>query len=333
VPDLAYPIWLQDLPEERDLVTCLSAVLTRGGSGDEVTLLERIRNDYASTFPSEIVRCSARGRELRLLCKYGTPEVHRSWGHRRGVGYEAEVYSRLLEPLALRTPVHYGNYAAANGETWVVVEFIEGLRADDVASPEASMRAAARWSGRFHAEGERRLAGGELDFLSVYDGEYFAQWPRRLSAIAGDWHQRLPWLRAACERLEGALVALAEAPATAIHGEYTPHNVIASADDQVCPVDWESAAVGPGEIDIASLTQSWPAAMVEACESEYRRARWPDGEPDGFEETLDLARAYWELRWLGDRPEWLRQAKLHSRFENLRSLSARLGLLEEVPAR
>src|SRR5439155_702258 len=90
-----------------------------------------------------------------------------------------------------------------------------------------------------------------------------------------------------------------EAPRTVIHGEYFGLNIIYQ-NGTSWPADWQSAAIAPGEIDLASLTHSWPRPLVRKCEREYRRSRWPDGAPDDFPEILEAARAYMNFRWLGD---------------------------------
>ena len=91
------------------------------------------------------------------------------------------------------------------------------------------------------------------------------------------------------------------------------------------PVDWESAAVGPGEIDLATLTDRCDPEVVSRCELAYRRARWPDREPPDFAQRLDLARLYVHLRWLGD--DHRKAGRGRWRFEEVRALGERLGLL------
>jgi aminoglycoside phosphotransferase (APT) family kinase protein len=313
------------VPTEDELVAVLTSWLGKERLDHEVMLLERRRNDFGSSHPAEIVRCRIDGEQMWLLCKYEMREQPPSFGHRRGVGFEADVYRELLEPLGLRTPRLRGS-AVRGGAAWLFVEYVDGVRANEVASPALALQAAARWAGHFHADSVRRLEAGELGFLPVHDARYFAQWPQRLGAIAGEWHDRLPWLAALCEELEKALAELAGIPATAIHGEFTPHNLIAPRDGEICPVDWESAAIAPGEIDLATLIQGWPEDVAATCEREYVATRWPGGAPANFARRLDLARAYWELRWLGDRPEWLAEPKLYRRFDELGPLGVRLGL-------
>ena len=87
-----------------------------------------------------------------------------------------------------------------------------------------------------------------------------------------------------------------------IHGEYYPKNILVR-DAAILPVDWESAAAGVGEIDLATLTTGWGPAVRSACEGAYVASRWPEGAPHGFERRLDLARMYVRLCWLEGRQQ------------------------------
>ena len=60
---------------------------------------------------------------------------------------------------------------------------------------------------------------------------------------------------------------------------------------------------------------------------EYQSARWPEAPPADFERKLDAAQIYWNFRWLGERPDWTHREKALQRFERLRSLSERMGLI------
>jgi aminoglycoside phosphotransferase (APT) family kinase protein len=116
--------------------------------------------------------------------------------------------------------------------------------------PAAAWDQAACWAGRFHAVHEAPTPGPALRFLNAYDAAYYAGWARRTAEYAGPLHQDFPWLAGVCRRFEGALAPLLEAPRTVIHGEFYPKNLLFRGG-VVYPVDWESAAVGPGEIDLA----------------------------------------------------------------------------------
>jgi hypothetical protein len=92
-------------------------------------------------------------------------------------------------------------------------------------------------------------------------------------------------------------------------------------------VDWESAALGPGEIDLATLTDRRDEEVVRRCEVAYREARWPQGAPPGFTRALDLTRLYVHFRWLGEERGRKTGRKKFRRFGATRALGERLGLL------
>jgi aminoglycoside phosphotransferase (APT) family kinase protein len=285
----AYRSQLPDLPA---LTAGLRSVFG-DGTGGNLVVIERQPNDYASTFPSEVLTLGlADGRRLRLLCKYEAGRSHSAYGHRGGVVYEAAVYRHVLQPLPVSAPKFYGSHAAEGG-TWLLIEYVEdGIRASESSAPAAALRLAARWIGGFHAANEARLTIAETPFLNTYDGGYYLQWAHRTLQFAGHRRRRLPWLATLGERFADVVEALSTPPLTVIHGEYGPKNILVRgpAREDVCPVDWESAAIAMGEIDLTSLIQNWPPEVARECECEYRRARWPAGPPADFERRLDLAR-------------------------------------------
>lgn len=309
-----------DLPDGDALTTALGAAF-----GTPVRVLARVPHRYASTFPGEVVRCETRGQEFAVLCKYEAGRRYPCFGHRGGLGYEAVVYEEVLRRLPLPTVTCHGSWTTPSGDTWLFLEHLgEGTRLIDQPAPDHVLASAARWAGRFH-----RLNPGASDgapALTVYSGAYYAAWARRASDLAGDWHRRLPWLRTLCARAEPLLATIAYLPTCTVHGEFTPNNVLVSGNE-VRPVDWETAAVGLGAVDLAALTDGWPRDVAGRCEAVYAAARWPGGPPPGHARTLDLARLYWELRWLGDRAEWLLQPGTLGRYEALHAVGRRLGLV------
>jgi aminoglycoside phosphotransferase (APT) family kinase protein len=302
------------LPDSGVLARGLGVVL-HPDSGEAVTLLDRRAHGEASTFPSEVVTCRLRtGERLELLCKYSGDREHGAHGHRGGVEHEARVYRHVLRRTGLSVPRFRGSYEdPSSGWTWLVVDYIEGAETAD--SPTGVVRA-AEWIGSFHAVWDAREGGRGLP-LRVYDQAYYRGWARRTLDFVGPQARSLAWLRELCERFGEIAVALLESPTTVVHGEYYPLNVLVS-DEGVHPVDWEAAARGPGQIELASLTQSWLPEIVAGCEAAYAAARWPAGPPAGFEEGLEAARLYWLFRWLGE--DRRRTAKrLGRRIDKLRS--------------
>jgi hypothetical protein len=308
------------------LTAGLTSVLAGEGSADRrLTVLHREPNALASTFPSEIVTCRLDHENmLRLLCKYEGGHSHSSHGHRGGVPYEAAVYREVLQSSPVAAPRFYGAHTdSTTGETWLILEYLDQSVRVSKRPHLGSMELAARWIGQFHAAKERRLWTTPLLFLRRYDADYYLGWARRTALFAADLPQCPPWLPPLCQRFEEVVELLLASPPTVIHGEYYPKNIL-FRDGAVYPVDWESAAVAAGEIDLASLVEGWSAEMVQQCEAEYQRARWPEGAPLDFARTLEAARLYWCFRWLGDRST---DADSLWYLEQLRAVGERQGLV------
>jgi hypothetical protein len=317
--------WLAHLPDDDALAAGLTNALADPHS-ERVTIISRQRNPNASAFPSEMVTCRlANGEHLRLFCKYDNGRDHGAHGHRGGVAYEAEVYRDVLAPAALEVPHFYAAAAGPGGEVWLVVACVErAVRLRDSHDPN-HWTLAADWSGRCHAVHNARSGEATTSLLNTYDLPYYVGWARRTVEYAGDFGAEFPWLTEDCRRAETAFSELVQAPQTLVHGEYYPKNLLI-CDARVFPVDWESAALAPGEIDLATLTDGCDPDVTRHCERAYQLARWPQGAPPAFERTLSVARLYVHLRWLGDQPG----GKLRRRFwryEEVRALGTGLGLL------
>ena len=93
-----------------------------------------------------------------------------------------------------------------------------------------------------------------------------------------------------CERFPDLSDRLLEHPVV-IHSEFYPGN-LAQVNDQVVIVDWESATIAAGEIDVATLVLGWNEEMSRLCQREYLEARWPKRVPDDFDTRLKIAQIY-----------------------------------------
>ncbi len=290
-------------PSSERLAAVLTRVLSRNGlANGDLTVVNRKPNPYNSTFPTEIVTChNGPGRSIpRLFVKYRTGGFDGVFGHRRDISYEARVYREVLQPLHVSTPAFYGLYKDdESGAEGLIIEYLpRGSPASWSRDPQAMTRS-ARWIGRFHAANEKRVHDARLQFLRRYNAEYYRGWARRTNLLFGQLNSRFPWIPPICTSFQHLIPRLLRAPETIIHGEYFGSNVVYQ-NGTSRPVDWQSTAIAAGEIDLAALTHSWPKKVVQKCEREYARARWSGRAPDGFEETLELARVYMNLRWLGD---------------------------------
>ncbi|HEX7090108.1 MAG TPA: phosphotransferase [Longimicrobiales bacterium] len=312
------------LPDTTSLAEGLAAVF--GVAVGEVVVLDRQPNERASTFLSEFVSCRLPdGRRLELFCKYGEDGIDGRYGHRGDAAYEAGVYRCLRRAGWSGVPVFHGAFAdPAGGRTWLVLERLRAGRVQEQEDPARAMRAAAAWIGRLHAASPvpRAAAGGVR--LIRHTRAYYEGWIRRTIAFAAPLDTRHRWLPELGRRAGTLIAPLLEAPRVFIHGEFYPHNLLFRGD-AVFAVDWQSAALGAGVLDLAALTERWPADVVAACEREYCRARWPDGAPASFAPALEAARLHWLFRWLGDRPEWTLAERSRWRCQELERTMARLG--------
>jgi hypothetical protein len=274
------------------------------GSPISVTSLTRSALPRAGSFPAERVDCVLEdGAAFSIRCKYGRDGCLDADGSRGGVGYESDVYRLVLQPLGVSTARYYGSYRdRTTGTSWLMVEYMEDVRRLHQA-PDSfqAIVDASTWIGAFHRATEPLPEEPYAGFLRRYTRQYYVAWAARVvTEYMAQSARPKPSVQTVSIRFRNAVSLLADAPVV-IHGEYYPKNVLW---DHGCirPVDWETAAVAAGEIDLASLTEAWPDKTVRECEDAYLAARWTTGEPPGFRERLSVARIYLHLRWLGHRP-------------------------------
>ena len=309
---------LRQLPSTGELAGVLRSLLAPLSDGC-VRIMQREPHYYASTYPSERVVCRAGRGMFSLLCKYSAEREHEAFGHRGGLPYEAEVYRRVLLPLEVSAPTFYGEHKdPQTGWTWLVMECVdEAVRVNKL--PRLMPRA-AEWLARFHAAARARQ---KLAFLNRYDAEYYGGWIDRTVDNTARVQDRYRGLKDLHREKRMIVESFLSEPTTVIHGEFYPPNVLLEGET-IRPVDWESAAVGFGTIDLVSLTEEWPQKTVRACEAAYFESCNPRPDPQAFKRSLDLARLYLHLRWLGDEPESAVHPSNAWRFEQLREILQRL---------
>ena len=299
-------------------------------------VLKRNLPRFMSTFPNEIVTCKLPdGRRRRVFVKYGGSRSHHSFGHRGDVFYEAEVYRRVLQLLPDFRPRYLGAHTdPETGDTSLFLEYLDrNNRLSDISWKRSTrqprgMAQTARWLARFHTAQESRVRDSALSFLKRYDAEYYRGWARRTFEFARPLQERFRWLAELRGCGDAWFAPLLTAPPTLIHGEFYSKTVLARGQ-KLFVVDWESAAIAAGEIDLAALTEGkhWTGRIAHRCEREYQYTRWPKGPPADFKRRLDAARIYLHFRWLGERPEWAVREKTLWRYAHLHAAAERLGLI------
>jgi len=191
---------------------------------------------------------------------------------------EVEAY-RLLASAGLGVPICHGA-----GDDWVLLEKVPGVELWQLGNVD-SWADAARWLERLHALFAERPP--ESQHFLHYDAAYFRIWPDRA-------RRRHPELSSVLRDYERIVDLLSGLPTTLIHGEFYASNVLV-AGRRIAPVDWEMAGVGPGVLDLASLSTGWAGEERAAIVGAYSPV------PPG---VMDAARLHLALQWLGWSKDW-----------------------------
>jgi hypothetical protein len=261
-----------------------------------IEIISRTSFKETSTFPVEIIECkTATGKTENLFCKYLAGMGPNNFGHRGGVDYEAQVYQQILKSAPFPTVKFFGRCELdSKGESMFVIDFLgPALRIKYTGDPYVT-NYAAEWLGKFH----HHFAGKKYEFLTIYDRKYYLQWPEKFRTLTKKYNDRIKWFSAIADFFESNIDKLCDDTQTIIHGEYYPKNILIK-DGIIFPIDWESAAFGAGEIDVASITEGWDEEFTANVIKHYVANRWPDGNYSvaDFNMRLLLARIYFHFWW------------------------------------
>jgi hypothetical protein len=265
---------------------------------------------------------------------------------------EAEAYSSILEPVGLGTATYYGTIVGSDGP-YLVLERVRGARLEHTGEFEA-WEAAARWIAELHAWFDISVSMAPLPnaHLLRHDAAYYRLWMERALAFASqlstpEARERaldgLNWLSPRYEQVVARLLAL---PHTLIHGEFYASNVLLRDQEsggngsgsgnpwRVCPVDWETAAIGVGLSDLAGLTSGdITEAQLTLLVLAYREA-WNQSRPDNplpdqkvLLNDLDYCLLQAAVQWLGWSSDWSPPpAYAHDWLDTALNLAKRLNL-------
>jgi hypothetical protein len=233
---------------------------------------------------------------------------------------EIEVYRTILEELGLGTPTFYGAVVDRRRDVyWLFLELIEGRELCQIGDLEP-WRAAAGWLIEFHSRSSHLAkSASESVPLIRYDGDFYRTWIQRaqmfakretLSAPSGG-RRKIDWIASRYDRVIDRLLSL---PTSLIHGEYYPSNLMISKGDagiRVCPVDWETAGVGPGLVDLAALTsgnweekEAMQANIVRTYRQGLKRILPSRLKGRNFFAALDCCRLHVAVQRLGWSKSW-----------------------------
>jgi hypothetical protein len=288
--------------------------LTQGA----VRVTGREPNGSSSTFSTEVVTVGDGNSSTTLFCKHGHGYVD-PYGHiRRGVPYEAAMYRDVIDE-SIAVPRYVGSFSGPHGTTLILEHLREAVSvAKSTYRREGPLADAVVALGRWH--GRHEGAEWPPGQLNRYDRRHLDLWAHKAERL------RRGVLRGVIDSktIQETVRRLSVMMPTLMHGELFPANVLI-AGGKLWFVDWESAGIGAGEIDLAALTSgTWHSSVLSELEDMYASSRWPNGAPGSYRAVVAAARVYIvvTIAWheARARPQ-LRDASL---AEQARQLSDRL---------
>jgi Ser/Thr protein kinase RdoA (MazF antagonist) len=250
-------------------------------------------------------------------------------------GREAWMYESVLASDGIAdAPRLLRSGHAGDGGQWLLLEWAGSVDLGQVGARAVWCEAAARLA-RMHAWGESRieiLSRGSA--VRWDDPSLHLAWARR--ACAGSASRDL--LSALWRRYEVVAERLATMPKTLVHGDLNASNVLVTrvgAATRIRIIDWETAGVGPGLLDLATITSGrlpelHRAAMIDAYRANLDGSRLGSLSAGEFDDALDWCRLATAVRWLGWSPGWSAPAAhAHDWRGETLALAHRLGLLGE----
>lgn len=283
-----------------------------------VARLERRPSEYATSSPlHELHVVLEDGTTLDLVLKDVSPGALLPGARDakppflRDALREIAVYEHLLARAGLGTAICYGTLRDdARERYWLLLEDVPGVELYQVGEIEI-WKGVARWLAGAHLRlGKEPGPGAARDALLRYDAAFYSVWARRAREFLPPAESRR--LRRIVARYDAVVEMLLALPTTVIHGELYASNVIVDprqAPPRVCAVDWETAAIGPGLIDLAALTSgSWSETARRELALAYHEALEPASgsprDPGAFLLALDACRLHVAMQWLGWSPTW-----------------------------
>ncbi|MCZ7525848.1 MAG: aminoglycoside phosphotransferase family protein [Acidimicrobiia bacterium] len=275
-------------------------------------------NASESRWRSGLLDIECDGELLSLFWKVGNRSSRDRVGRADGVGYEAAVYEHALSHLGIGVAPLFGVVHDGEEVCLAIARLDRPLKASMAPQPE-SLRSAVRTLASIHARAEAVVAGGP-EGLQPFDAWRSRDWLS--SAI--DLHGTEAFEDIGIHRILEVFDELAAGPWTLVHGDCYPANVLVTQGVPVF-VDWETAGIGPGELDLAALTERWPDDVVADCLDRYCSERWGGPARRSVVRRLAAARCFLYVRWLGGSPSLRRPSATEDAFRRLARVTGTLA--------
>ena len=275
-----------------------------------VSILERINNISSSSHPSEIVTCEDDSKKkYQLFLKYELKSFVDISKHKQDLFYEDSIYRYALSQMEISTPNYFGSYSFQGEELLLMVlDYIPGIIEFSKSTDPDSIYKATHWLADFHNQSNILYLNRDLTFIKKLDLDYFQYWSSTAKDIIeqSNFGKDYKWLLELIDIYDSECDQLLISDFVMIHGEFYPQNVM-TKNDKFFPIDWQTAAIGPAEIDLAALTDNWPQNVKDKCIQEYLSFSGSTENYMQVKNKVKLARIYLGLLWLCTFPIILRQ--------------------------
>jgi hypothetical protein len=316
------------------------------GRDNHIVSIERKLNDYHSSFAiEELTIHFENGRRLPLIFKDLSPNglleyarqirPHFSYQPAR----EIIVYRHILAGAGLGTPTCYGALIDPEFERyWLLLEKVTGNPLAKTGEFEIWCDA-ARWLADMHCRMADVATQEALTAnLLRYNEDFFNAWIDRaehasdLGANGTENGFSAMWRLTALGRRVVRNICML--PQTFVHGEFYASNILISKCGdrlRICPIDWETSAVGPGLLDLAALvagnwTEQQRAEIALAYYDSLPSVIRPYHNLQEFARALCYCRLFMAIKWLGWSSDW--QAPDEHRCDWLAEATQLAGMIE-----
>lgn len=292
------------------------------GKSAQIVRLERRLSEFRSSFALEELQVElAGGRHLSVMFKNLSSRALLEEARRTRPAFlydplrELLVYQRILGGCAMGTADCHAAVADPDQERyWLFLEKVPGIELYQIGD-FAIWEQVAGWLARFHLLASELLPVAREARLFAWNRERYRACLERASWCVGQRASAEPADREAMGRIADVydlvIDHLAALPPAVIHGEFYASNVLVQerADGlRICPIDWETAGVGPGLIDLAALVAGqWTDQQREALMLAYWCGLEPQNAPSvpaAFRTALLCCRLHLAVQLLGRSPEW-----------------------------
>ncbi|PYS55005.1 MAG: hypothetical protein DMG13_05865 [Acidobacteria bacterium] len=239
----------------------------------KVRSLAREKSPFACLFPAEVVTANfEHGEKRQFFLKHLGPE-EADHPEKQCRDREPRVYRDFFQAPELPVPAYYASrWNNDSGRIEVLLEHIDdwNLKYHELEHWYTAARCLADLHLHFYHHRDRLLS---CDFLLRFDGIYLQDWADRAQAAV---QEHAPALAARLgkitRRYEKVSRTLAAQPATLVHNDLSPKNVIArrsTTPARICFVDWEMCGVGCGLLDLVHLKYGLEPAAGERMVAAY----------------------------------------------------------------